>query len=167
MYASLDEICANDSKPFFSHRPSTVPYQPPPVSFPARPRNGPINISAPYGGVVPKEYSSYAPALPVQPAPPHQFIHPSISPPTLPLPPPAPLQPSEQRAQEFFQRQTGCQSAIEHIRVCKECKNKLEIIQEKEDSQTTIDNLLEIATFVSAGLLFVYMMDSIVNMRRK
>lgn len=181
LYASLDELCANDSTSFFTHRPAghpgtTTPFQPPPESFSARPRNGPINISSPYGGVIPKQYSSYAPALPISANPPqHQFIHPSISP---PAPPPVPLQPSsstrqssEQKAQEFFHRQNavqdGCQSAIEHIRVCKVCRNKLELIQEKEDSANqTIDNILEIATFVSAGLFFVYMMDSIMNLRR-
>ena len=168
MYASLDEICANDAKPFFGTRAPVPPFQPTPESFYSRPRNGPINISSPYGGIIPKQYMSYAPALPASPPPAHQYIHPSLAQSAPPAPVPSPSSsPENAKASAFFAKHQDCQSAIEHIRVCKECRNKLELIQEKEDSTQTIDNILEIATFISAGLFFVYVMDSVMNLRRR
>jgi len=60
-----------------------------------------------------------------------------------------------------------CDDAIQHIRNCKSCKKKLSQIQDNDSSSVGIEDIFEIITFVSAGVFFLYVVDSFVNMRKK
>jgi len=76
-------------------------------------------------------------------------------------------QPLQSTLQPFStDNEFDCDDAIQHIKNCKSCKKKLGQIQ-LQDESVGLEDIFEIITFVSAGVFFLYVVDSFVNMRKK